>query len=258
MPLSSSRLHWHLLHLISAFPPPPPPTPLSVSSYSHINLWSSSPLLSLSPFVLLFLSPPPPPIPLSTSSSPPYLTGCHSNSVCRWLNVVYLLFLSSPLLDEHCFCIMCAWGIDERGKRWRKGNFNHRSGGPATTLIFLVFILSISLFLQVNLSPFPFFLCRTPTPIKPLHGVWPCRWAGVAGVPGSYEARGGLNNGMRWIGLATSNVSLTHGVNNAGGKKKHTLTEAEWEGQHGLQQFDVARAGLKLLFWSGYHISMPI
>lgn len=129
-----------------------------VSSYSHINLWSSSPLLSLSSFVLLFLSPPPP-IPLSASSSPPYLTGCHSNSVCQWLNIVYLLFLSSLLLDEHCFCIMCAWGIDERGKKWRKGSFNHRSGGPATTLILLVLF---SLFLQVNLSPFPFFRVALP------------------------------------------------------------------------------------------------
>lgn len=123
----------------------------------------------LSPFVLPFLSS----HPLSTSSSPPYLTGCHSNSMCRRVSGVYLLFLSSPRLDEHCCRFMCVWGIDERKKR-REGSLfiemEVLQPPPFCPVIYSFFLFV----LQLNLSLCP-FLSHSLPPIKLLHGACPCR-----------------------------------------------------------------------------------
>lgn len=160
---------------------------LLTSSASHFCFSSSSfclippiptstwglPLLHshfLSSFVLQFLSS----HPLSTSSSPPYLTGCHSNLMCRRVSGVYLLFLSSPRLDEYCCRVMCARGVDERRKR-REGSFQFTETEgqqpPSFCLVFYSFFLFI---LQLNPSLCP-FLSHSLPPIKPLHGVCPCR-----------------------------------------------------------------------------------
>lgn len=104
--------------------------------------------------------------PLSTSFFPPYLTGCHYNSTCRRVNRVYLLFLSSSWLDEHCCCIMCAWGIDERKKR-REGSFQFiEMEGLQPPSLCLCSLYSFFLFVvQLNPSPCS-FLCHLLPLIK--------------------------------------------------------------------------------------------
>lgn len=115
---------------------------------------------------------------------------------------------------------------------------------------------------QLNLSPCLSLFHALP-PIKPLRGVWPSRCFTVPGssvAPSSDEEVWTI--GLGWIGLATSNDSLTHVVNNSrGGKKKNKHTQSSrWEGQHGHQQFVATRqeGGSYSSFLSRYHISMPV
>lgn len=67
--------------------------------------------------------------------------------------------------------------------------------------------------------------------------------------------------GLGWIGLATSNDSLTHVVNNSrGGKKISTHRAADGKGSMGtsnLLQWD-KREEVTLLFLSGYRIPVPV
>lgn len=92
------------------------------------------------------------------------------------------------------------------------------------------FACHYSVFHQLNLSPCPVLSHALP-PIKPLHGVCPSRWAGVVWVPGSSQAPSSdaevWTMGLRWMGLASSNVSLTRSVNNTKGKKKIIHTEKQ-------------------------------
>jgi len=61
--------------------------------------------------------------------------------------------------------------------------------------------------------------------------VWPSRWAGVVWVPGSSEAPSSAvvawTMVLRWIGLASSRVSLTLSVNKTKGKHTHTHTHTQ-------------------------------
>lgn len=131
------------------------------------------------------------------------------------------IFCSCPPLNltntAGASCAHGGWMSGETG-----GEFSiHRNGGFARTLILPIFILPFSCSVKsISLS---FFRTHSLPPIKPSRGACPCRWAGAARVPGSSEALSSYAEvwtmGSRWIGLATSNVSLTHGVNNARGKK---------------------------------------
>lgn len=199
-------------------------------SYSHFNLGSSSPPLSslLSPVVLLFLSPAL--HPLSTSSFPPYLTGCHSNSTRRRVNAVYLFVL---VLPSTWWTLLLHHGRVE-GER---GDFNiwSRSNHPHSTHL-------SPHFAQLNPSP------RPPLPLFQLNHRIERVHTGeqvppeFPGSPSALSSEAEVwTMGLRWIGLATSNVSLTHRVNNERGKKETHTQRSRWEGQHGQRQFVVGR-----------------
>lgn len=127
--------------------------------------------------------------------------------------------------------------------RGGKGVFNSQKMKAPCNPHFAHLYSSLLFILQLNLPHFP-FLSHTLPPITPLHRVCPSRWAGFVWIPGSCEAlpsdAEAWTMGLRWIGLATPNVSLTHRVNNARGKKINTQ-RSRWEGHHGQHQFVLGR-----------------
>lgn len=195
---------------------------------------SSAPL-SLSRFVLLFLSCAPTPhltdphILLSTFSPPPYLTSCHSNALC---SALYLLFLSSLFDLMNTISAPCVRGGQMREKR------GEERGVIITGVEGLVLPLSIplfSLFLKVNRSPFSLSHPQLNMCVERTHAgeqVRRCRWQ-----------RRSLRSPEQWVEM-----------NGFG----HTYWESDGKGQHGPRWFDTERLKLELIFWSGYHVSLLI
>lgn len=131
-----------------------------------------------------------------------------------------------------------------RERRGGEGFFDSQKMKAPCNPHFACLYSSLLFILQLNLPHFP-FLSHTLPPITPLHRVRPSRWAGFVWVPGSCEALPSDEEvwtmGLRWIGLATPNVSLTHRVNNARGEKNKHTEGSRWEGQHGQHQFVLER-----------------